>query len=177
MAIDRGDWHMHDAKTWPRACRHIALFLAWAAQRGLASPEIRAREIAKGPTAYFIKQCDTKLSTEDLTAEGNRFVRAAYTPYLKAVHAYAAHHELDDYEIPESKPTERHFFAWLDARLAAWRQGRAKKGAAAKETPARPKKKASSATKTAARPAKRATRTKAKPSEKPGTKAKAAKRR
>ena len=60
MVIDRGDWHLDDAKTWERACRHIALFLWWAADRGLAGPEIDAKAMAKRPTTYFIKQCDTK---------------------------------------------------------------------------------------------------------------------
>ena len=149
MAIDRGDWHFEDAGTWERACRHIALFLWWAAERGLAGPDIDAKAMKKGATRYFIKECDTKLWNDDLNEEGNRFVRTNYNPYLEAVHAYAASHDLDDYDIPENAATAKHFFAWLDDRLAAWRAKPKKKTAAKKK--AAPKKKAVKATGRAAR--------------------------
>ncbi len=177
MAIDRGDWHFEDAGTWDRACRHIALFLWWAAERGLAGPEIDAKAMAKGPTRYFIKQCDTKLWDEDLGAEGNRFVKTNYNPYLEAVHAYAESHDLDDYEIPENAATAKHFFAWLDERLASWRK-KPKKAAPAKKKAA-PKKKAAkkparkAAKKAVRKPARKVARKAAKkrPAKKPAKKA------
>ena len=61
MSIDRGDSHYGDAKTWERACRHIGLFLWWAAERGLASEEHELEEVRSDPTAHFISACDTKL--------------------------------------------------------------------------------------------------------------------
>jgi hypothetical protein len=145
MAIDRGDWHFEDAGTWERACRHIALFLFWAAERGLAAPSIEAKAMAKGPTQYFIKQCDTKLWADDLGKEGNRFVVTEYDAYLKEVHARAAALGIDDYDLPEDRETAKHFFAWLDARLAAWRAKKsmgaaAHKKQAAKKAKATPKK-------------------------------------
>jgi hypothetical protein len=133
MAIDRGDWHFEDAGTWERACRHIALFLWWAAERGLAAPSIEAKAMAKGPTQYFIKQCDTKLWADDLGKEGNRFVVTEYDAYLKEVHARAAALGIDDYDLPEDRETAKHFFAWLDARLAAWRTKKSKSAAAPKQ--------------------------------------------
>ena len=121
MSIDRGDSHYDDAQSWERACRHIGLFLWWAAERGLASEDHDAAEAAKQPTQYFISQCDTKLWDEDFGDEGNAFVEAAYGDYCGEVSAYAKSLGLGDYEIPESAATTKHFFDWLDARLAAWR--------------------------------------------------------
>jgi|SRR5580658_8908676 len=42
MSIDRGDPHFEDAGNWTKACRHIALFLWWAAERTLSSDEVDA---------------------------------------------------------------------------------------------------------------------------------------
>jgi hypothetical protein len=121
MAIDRGDYHLEDAKTWERACRHIGLFLWWAAERGLASEEHDAKAAAANPTKYFINSCDTKLWNEDLTDDGNAFAEAEYDAYLTEQGAYARALGVGDCEIPESAATSKHFFAWLDLRLAGWR--------------------------------------------------------
>ncbi|HEY5934658.1 MAG TPA: hypothetical protein VIU61_08485 [Kofleriaceae bacterium] len=121
MSIDRGDSHFADAKTWNRACRHIGLFLWWAAERGLASDEVDAKACAKAPTKYFITHCDTKLWDDDLTTEGQAFAKAEYDAYLHAVAAYARTLGVGDYEIRESKATAKHFFDVLDKRLATFR--------------------------------------------------------
>ncbi len=120
MSIDRGDSHHDDAKTWERACRHIGLFLHWAAARGLASDEHRAEAIAADPAAYVISELDTKLTDEDLNEAGNAFAEARYSTYLDEVSAYAARSGLGDYDIPQNEETQRHFFAWLDDALAAF---------------------------------------------------------
>ena len=125
MSIDRGDSHYDTAGSWEKACRHIALFLWWAAERGLAAGEDETHdpdEIAKAPTKYFIQQCDTKLWHSDLTAEGDAFAKAEYSPYLTEVSSYGKQIGVGDYEIPESPETAEHFFAWLDERLAKWRR-------------------------------------------------------
>jgi len=121
MSIDRGDFHYDDAQSWERACRHIGLFLWWAADRGLASEDHHAEEIAPNPTQYFIGQCDTKLWDEDLTDDGNAFATAAYDEYLGEVGVYAEGLGVGNYEVPEGEATRKHFFDWLDARLATWR--------------------------------------------------------
>ncbi len=119
MSIDRGDFHLGDAKTWERACRHIALFLQWAAERGLASEDHDPKEMAADPTAYFILQCDTKLWDEDFNEQGNAFAEASYEAYLDEMSAYAYTLGVDEYDIPANETTRRHFFDWLDRRLAA----------------------------------------------------------
>ena len=121
MAIDRGDAHIGDAETWERACRHMILFLWWAVERGLASEDHEAEAVRADPTQHFIDQCDTKLSDEDLTDDGNAFAEAAYESYADEVGAYAKALSVGVYEIPEGDATTKHFFTWLDARLASFR--------------------------------------------------------
>lgn len=139
MSIDRGDSHFADAKTWNRACRHIGLFLWWAAERGLASDEVDAKACAKAPTKYFITNCDTKLWDDDLTTEGQAFAKAEYDAYLHAVAAYARTLGVGDYEIRESKTTAKHFFDVLDKRLAAFRTKAAAKKKRARKPAAKRK--------------------------------------
>jgi hypothetical protein len=122
MSIDRGDAHFRDAGTWTKACRHIALFLWWAAERGLSSSEVDATEMAAAPTRYFIDHCDTKLWDEDLTVEGNAFAAAAYNGYLGAVSEYARSLGIGDYDIPPDEKTQMWFFGWLDRRFAMWKR-------------------------------------------------------
>ena len=116
MAIDRGDSHYDDAGSWEKACRHMALFLWWAAERGLASDEHDVASLRENATKHFIEQCDTKLWDEDLNDEGNAFASREYEAYLSEVHSYASSLGVGDYEIPEGEATKKHFFAWLDGR-------------------------------------------------------------
>jgi hypothetical protein len=121
MSHDRGDSHWEEAKTWERACRHIALFLWWAAERGLASDDHDPKLMAKEPTQHFIGMCDTKLWDDDFNEEGSAFATAEYEGYLKAVSAYAKSLGIGDYDIAENETTKQHFFELLDRRLTAWR--------------------------------------------------------
>ena len=121
MSIDRGDSHWEDAGSWERACRHIALFLWWAAEHNLASEDHDPKVMAKDPTGHFIRMCDTKLWNDDFTEDGAAFAEEAYNEYLEEVEAYAQRLGVGDYEIPENAATQQHFFAWLDARFAAYR--------------------------------------------------------
>ena len=127
MAIDRGDSHYDDAGSWEKACRHMALFLWWAFERGLGNNEVNEIdlvEMAKAPTQTFITQCDTKLYNEDFNKEGQAFAADEYTAYLEAVTVRAGELAVSDYEIPESDETRKWFFDWLDKRLSIWRQRR-----------------------------------------------------
>ena len=123
MSIDRGDSHFGDAGSWEKACRHMGLFLAWAMECGLAS-EDHEGEDASSPTEYFIGACDTKLTDEDFSDEGNAFVDAAYEDYLGEVSAYAGTLGVSDYDLVENEATKAHFYAWLDTALSTWRSQR-----------------------------------------------------
>lgn len=123
-SIDRGDGHLEEARTWNRACRHIALFLWWSAERGLADAGIDAKKLARSPVRYFTEECDGKLRPEDLDDEGRAFAEASYRAYTKEVEAHAKRLRVGGFDLPANKATAKHFFAWLDARLAAWRAKR-----------------------------------------------------
>ena len=153
MAIDAGKWHIEDAGTMEKACRHIALFLAWAAGRGLAGAEVDAKALAKRPTAYLIAECDGELAQDDLGAEGKRFARAEYDAYLLEVHEFAASRGLEDYEIPDDAATAAYFRGWLDAQLDAFRAKPKKKPAAKKPAAKKPAAKKAAAKKAAAKKA------------------------
>ena len=66
---------------------HIAMFVAWAVLNGLAGNYhiedakdelalLEKRELT--PTQWFIRTCDEKFTSEDLTDEGNSFARRYY---------------------------------------------------------------------------------------------------
>ena len=96
---------------------HRPLFW-WAAERGLASEEHELEEVRSDPTAHFISGCDTKLLDQDLTARGNSFAAQEYGAYLDEAGAYAKSLGVGDNEIAEGDATTKHFFTWLEARLA-----------------------------------------------------------
>jgi hypothetical protein len=133
MSIDRGDSHFEDAGSLEKACRHIALFLWWAVERGLGGEVHKdLKLIRKAPTKYFIGACDCKLWEEDFNAEGFKFAEAKYDDYCGESERYAKKLKLDDYEVKENAATAEHFFAYLDGLLASWREKTAKPKVAAK---------------------------------------------
>jgi hypothetical protein len=119
VEIDNGEYHMADAKNWEQACRHIGLFLWWAAERGLAAEAHHPAVLRCGATAHVLLQCETKLVADDLNEQGNVFAAAEYDNYLGEVHAYAGTLGINDYDLVEDDTTKAHFFAWLDARREA----------------------------------------------------------
>jgi hypothetical protein len=130
MSIDRGDSHIEDAKTWNKACRHIALYLLWASERGLAGKDVDHAALRKSPVKYFMDHCDTKLWNEDFNEEGIAVAEAIYTKYLVAVGVRGQELGIDAYDIPKNKATETYFFTVLDELRAA-----AAKKAKPKSTP------------------------------------------
>ena len=121
MSIDRGDWHWEDAGSWEAACRHIGLFLLWAAERGLADDAHHPTAMRADPTKYFIGACDTKLIDDDLTEEGAAFARVAYTEYLSAYAKIAEGQGAPTYAAEDTAELRLELFDWLDDRLARWR--------------------------------------------------------
>ena len=122
MSIDRGDSHIASAKTWNRACRHIAVYLWWAAERGLAAKGVDKKALAKAPIKYFIAHCDTKLWDEDFTTEGGAFAAARYDTYLRLINHRATELGIDGYQFRLEQKTNAYFFGVLDGLLAEWRE-------------------------------------------------------
>jgi hypothetical protein len=122
VSIDRADSYIEGAGTWHRACRHIAVFLWWAADRGLASKSVDAKAIAKAPIKYFIAHCDMKLWDDDLGTEGGAFAAARYDTYLRIIDHRATELGIDGYQFRLAHETNTYFFGVLDGLLAEWRE-------------------------------------------------------
>ena len=114
---------------------HIGFFLAWAFQRGMAgrlhareaTDDVAAVRAGKVTGAAFLrKNCDDKLTSDDLNADGNAFARARYTAYLKAYEkAVDPRGELESiYHAPDDTPTYRRVAKLLDQLHEAWARDR-----------------------------------------------------
>lgn len=137
MSIDRGDSHIESAKTWNRACRHIAVYLWWAAERGLAAKRIDAKAIAKAPVKYFMAHCDAKLWDEEFNEEGVAFSAARYDTYLRLIDARAVQLGIDGYQFKLDRQTNTYFFGMLDGLYGEWREAHAPKKRAKKRPAAK----------------------------------------
>ena len=123
MSIDRGKYHYEDAGNWQNACRHIGVFVAWAARQGLLDREQHpeaAETIEIDPTTYVIDKLDCSLLEDDLTAEGLAFASAEYNRYLREYNTCAVDLGLAVYTVPDHK-LDTYLFRWLDDQLASWR--------------------------------------------------------
>ncbi len=141
VSIDRGDSHIESAGTWNRACRHIAVFLWWAAERGLAAKRIDAKKIAKDPIKYFMSECDAKLWDEDLNDDGNAFAAARYDTYLRQIDQRGTALGFDGYRFKLDAKTNSYFFGVLDGLHAEWHEVHAPKKKKKPASRAKPKKK------------------------------------
>lgn len=123
MAIDRGQYHFEDAGSWEAACRHIGVFVAWAAKRGLLELRDELAAITRAPTRYVIDHLDCSLLDDNLTDEGARFAQVAYRRFLREYNTTAVELDVEVYRVPERHPEiTMHMERWLDAQLAAWRE-------------------------------------------------------
>src|SRR5690349_7000578 len=126
MKYDDASWH--SGGDFPQgldesaAATHIGMFVAWAASRELLGvlhtessdviARLRTRTITPG--AWFIANCDGKLTDEDLNEEGDRFTQSYFAcddplntrkaSYL--LDYYAAFPNVDSlYEVPDNWDT------------------------------------------------------------------------
>lgn len=116
--IDDADWHEEDAGSRLGAMRHIAIFLWWCAERGLAADAIDRVAMAQAPVRYFAGTCAGTLTRVELNERGCVFAEQHYRDYLGALTEYGASLDLGPYELPADAATDAFLFAWLDARLA-----------------------------------------------------------
>jgi hypothetical protein len=110
--------------------RHIALFLEWAIQRGLANGELTAEadNLRSGKTTgldLLFDRCDGKLYTDDLNDEGNAFVVACYHDYyipdfIAAMNVPPDARLVDIYGADLTLQRRRRVAWQLDRRYADW---------------------------------------------------------
>ncbi len=138
MKFDDASWHYGGdfPKDLPdeAGATHAGMFLVWALFAGLggeihideASDEIaRLQSRETTPGQFFLRQCDGKLTDEDLNDEGNRFV-AAYFDFTNG--RYLADYETtlgsqlpSLYHVPDSWESFEAIAPVLDRRLLQWR--------------------------------------------------------
>ncbi|MCG2841178.1 hypothetical protein L6Q21_09320 [Sandaracinobacter sp. RS1-74] len=87
MQYDDASWHYGGdfpaGLPQAAAATHIAMFMGWmllngqgSGNHGQAVEALRRREITPG--AWFLMNCDEKLTDEDLSDDGNRFAESYY---------------------------------------------------------------------------------------------------
>jgi len=146
MKYDDASWHYGGdfPSDLPQGAgsTHIAMFLAWAASRGLISAlhieeaplelaQLAVRSIT--PVQWFTTICDEKLTAGDLDDRGNLFARAYYAND-EGIHAEEGSYIIDyiglfsdfesPYEVPDTWTTfdaiarviDRRFETWLSSR-------------------------------------------------------------
>lgn len=77
--------HHFDGGSWDAAARPLALFLRWAAQRGLAAahvPSEPAQQSVEPWVRYILERADGKLTTEDLSEPSGVFALAIWDAFL-----------------------------------------------------------------------------------------------
>lgn len=127
---------------------HIGFFLAWAVSRDMAGRlhvEESARDLAAlragkvTGAAFLRKNCDEKLTSEDLNADGNAFARARYTAYLKGYEAAVdPRGELRSiYHAADDAPTYRRAAKLLDELYEQWSRQRTTRRRKLPRTPAK----------------------------------------
>lgn len=138
---DDAAWHR--GEDWPQelpaeaSATHSGLYLAWALFAGLGgdphvgdSPEelkaLLARRLTPG--AYLITVCDGRLTSEDLSAEGNDFTKAYFdsdgAAFFTDYREYLAKGLPSEYHVADSWSSFDKLAPVLDRRLANWRRGR-----------------------------------------------------
>ncbi|MDI1447222.1 hypothetical protein [Polyangium sp. 6x1] len=110
-AIDKAIHHHAEAGSWDAAAIHIAVFLQWAAERGLTSGDIDRARVAADPLRYLLDDLDGTLPDGALTAEGAAFALAIWEEHRETLAATAGR-----FQHPGPEHRRRHF-VWLDERL------------------------------------------------------------
>jgi len=141
MKYDDASWHSggdFPSELPPEAgATHVGMFLAWALLRGLggrlvlensaaAVQGLRSRSVVPG--AFFMNECDGKLTDEDLNEQGNAF---ASQYYVSETGQYFADYEATLggilptlYHVVDSWDNFDKVAPVLDRRFAEWRDRR-----------------------------------------------------
>ena len=139
MKYDDASWHF--GGDFPRdlpqeaGATHIGMFLAWALLSGLggeihapeALQELLSRSVTPG--AFFMSECDGKLTSEDLNDEGNAFASEYYPPetgqFVTDYDASLGGALPDLYHVADSWENFDQIKLLLDRRFQEWKKARA----------------------------------------------------
>lgn len=122
-----------DDASWHDAATHIGLFVAWILLAGLWKGEasqtavvakVRRRSMTGGQ--FLLQQCDGKLTSDDLTAEGAGFAESYYPKqYMKDYHRLLVGKQPTDYAVDDTWENYDRLAEAIDKR---WRKHQAKRG-------------------------------------------------
>lgn len=114
---------------------HTGMFVAWALLSGLAAEDhikafsgelsqLRSRKISPG--AYFIKTCDEKFTSDELSNEGNTFARFYFDlqagKYLQDYERLLAEGLPSTYHVPDTWDSFDKLKPTLDQRFLEWQR-------------------------------------------------------
>ncbi|MDC0718072.1 hypothetical protein [Nannocystis bainbridge] len=125
MSLDRADAYMDNVAhvtTWEEAAAHMALFLLWASDQGLARAPVAA-DLRRLPFAEFLAAfvaTHPLKFTDDLVSEGQRFAAEHYEAFASEFAPPNRAHSV--LHAGEAGWTAAH--TWLDEALAVFRRAR-----------------------------------------------------
>lgn len=125
-SLDRADYYMDNVThvtTWEEAAAHMALFLLWSSQRGLAREPVPVEQWQRPFREFlgdFVGEAPLVITGDDLCSEGELFAAEHYDAFVSQFapsrRAQSVYHERDG--------GLRSTFAWLDSALAEFRRAR-----------------------------------------------------
>ena len=135
--LDDVSWHLN-GDSFPEglpeenAATHMGCFVAWAIKRGLwdvtmfdgSGQAIEA--VAQGRLSgrsFVLQECDGKLLSQMLNAEGEAFAKKCYDPYIKDYRQVLVKGLDSDYLVEDNAANQQKVDAVLDQRFAQWRRG------------------------------------------------------
>ena len=137
MKYDDASWHYggdYPKDLPPEAgATHIGMFLAWAMLRDLAGEirredsqpsleKLRARQMTGRD--FLLKECDEKLTDEDLNEIGNQFALSYYEQTYLTDYCDTLLEDDSVYHIADTWENFDRLAEVLDRRLAEWRSKR-----------------------------------------------------
>lgn len=146
MKYDDASWHYGGdfPKGLPNenGATHIGMFLSWIIERDLVSDELRAEAAAElarvkrrkmTGAKFLMTVCDEKLSSADLSPEGNRFAKAYFMKeYLEDYADLFEPEHASLYDLADTWKNYDRLRPVLEKRYAAWLEAPKKKAPAAK---------------------------------------------
>jgi hypothetical protein len=96
---------------------HIAVFLEWCVENGLAAPEHVAEAVRADPIRYLLNRCGGKLLPSDLSKAGAAFAVRAYGEMMCELADLASAAGVGAFELrthPEADDFELALFELLD---------------------------------------------------------------
>jgi hypothetical protein len=137
VKYDDASWHYGGdyPKDLPSeaAATHIGMFLAWAIERDLVGDvhredstesleRVRARQMTG--REFLLKECDEKLTDEDLNDLGNEFALSYYEQKYLTDYCDTLVEGDTAYHVPDTWENFDRLAPVLDQRLADWKRGK-----------------------------------------------------